>query len=207
MTSKKEIEDLICQIASNKKRFGDAPQEPALSALLAEVNEKTFYPWLRPWRYFPLLISWLYTPQPGMAQFIPHYGRWAFSFKMKNFTISWSKLFIAVGAGTVQYMNGTLFALTLLGYLAKGFVHAFDEIDVRILKLIHENSDNLSLGTKAFYKKFSDCFPPEINEALFMQRLVELSRIGAISINDDRIRITEDLIQLDPQSLRAKLRL
>jgi hypothetical protein len=113
------------------------------------------------------------------------------SVKPANLVISWKKLLLVGGAIPTRYMSSTLTAMTILGVLIRGVVHVFDEIDARILAVIHQNSELLPISTADFYVRTSMHFPQTINEALFMERLVDLSGYGAISINCDQLRITE----------------
>lgn len=119
------------------------------------------------------------------------------SIKYTNFFISWRRLLIAGGSIPASYISSTLSAMTILGFMTKGSVHVFDEIDATILALIHSNSKILPLSTGEFYEQVSSQFPAEINRPLFMKRVIDLSGYGAISIDGDRIKITEAIYSFE----------
>ncbi|WP_431298467.1 hypothetical protein [Tabrizicola sp. BL-A-41-H6] len=120
----------------------------------------------------------------------------AASIKPANLVVSWRKLFFVGGAIPASYMSSTLTAMTILGALVRGVVHVFDEIDARILAVIHQNSEILPASTEDFYVRTSMYFPPSINKALFMERVVNLSGYGAISVDCDQLRIAEPIFSI-----------
>jgi len=117
------------------------------------------------------------------------------SAKPQNYVISWRKLLIPGGAIPLNYMSSTLTAMTILGFLVAGAVYKFDEIDAKILGVIHLNKKLLPAKTADFYEQVFEQMP-EINKALYMSRIVNLSGYGAISIDDDKIKITEMFVSI-----------
>ena len=121
----------------------------------------------------------------------------AVSIKPKNYFISWPKLLVGFSAFPIRYYSSTLSALTFLSFLVTGSNHSFDEIDARILALIHENSHLLPVATGEFYDEVSHQFPPDINKSLYMKRIIGLSGCGTVSIESDRLCLSEAFYWFD----------
>lgn len=134
--------------------------------------------------------------KPQKVVFIHHSRYGTVSINIKNYGIYWKKLLISAGSIPVAYFSETLTAMTILGVLASGAVRIFDEIDAKILGIIHLNKRILPLMTEEFFRRTSPQFPPEISESLYMERIVRLSGHGAISIDNDVIKITEDFVNI-----------
>ena len=168
--------------ASSIDEFDDDLRQKGVEALLDRLEKVSISP--RP-----------AAPQAN-SSYLTHlivkserYG--AASVKYSNYFISWRKLLFVGSAIPMSYASSTLTAMTILGVLVRGAVHRFDEIDAKILAIIHKNSNILPISTHEFYARISDQFPAEINEALYMKRIVDLSGFGAISIDEDSISIVE----------------
>lgn len=132
-----------------------------------------------------------------MALIIQHNQLGAVSVKSANLVISWKKLLFAGGAMPLSYMSSTLTAMTILGVLVKGVVHVFDEVDAKILAVIHLNSKSLPTSTEVFYEDNSISFPTSINKELFMERVTRLSGYGVISIDGDQLVTTESTYSIN----------
>lgn len=178
---KEKIEKTISQSASSLRELTQDQKKAAISELLG-VIEVIVLPGKS---YFQPDLS--HRTEFGVAH--KKYG--TASVKLENYFISWRRLLLAGGSVPAAYLNSTLSAMTLLTFLAKGAIYVFDAIDAKVLATIHKYSDLLPLATGDFYDRLSDKFPKEINRDLFMQRVVELSKCGAVSIDDDLLKITE----------------
>ena len=127
---------------------------------------------------------------------IHHDRRGAASFKVTNYFISWKRLLFAGGSIPVAYLESTLTAMTILAFLVRGGVHIFDQIDAHMLAVIHKNANCLPATTSDFLELVRDQIPPEINDKLYMKRLVTLADLGTINIDGDILTITEPFVLL-----------
>jgi hypothetical protein len=178
----------LMKIASSFDGLTDAEKESAVAELLESIQKVSTY--IEP----PLRGS---NKNSEFMEFgVRHPRHGAANVKVSNYFISWKKLLLKGRRMPAAYMSQTLTALSLLTFLVSGAMHVFDEHDARILGLMHENGLALPMTTGAFFDRFSEQFPAEINRSLYMSKVVELARLKVIAIDGDKIVLTEQFFDL-----------
>ncbi|MEP4197689.1 MAG: hypothetical protein ABJL99_18855 [Aliishimia sp.] len=188
MTSKDQIERKISQAALEIPDLQDGEKEKGIAELLTILDRRALPP-------SDVLKHGALNVVSKFGASHQDYG--TASVKFSNYFISWRKILLAGGSIPASYLSSTLTAMTILGFLTKGAVHVFDKIDAKILAVIHKNWKALPMTTQGFYDAHAASFPPEINKDLFLERVVDLSGYGAISIDEDLLKITEVIYSFD----------